>query len=722
MNVASRTAIAALLAAAMIPASARADGAFPGSLAVFTPLDEPDTIIESTNFGLLVTKDGGESWRFVCEEAISALVSQYALGPSPHALYALGTTGLVRSTDEGCTWTHVVSSDTHDVRDVFPDPIDPLHVLMIARPRLQARTTSTATASDSVFESNDGGDTFPVELYRVARPGEVIWSVEIARADPRPTYLTVSTGTTTLIARALPGMPFELFDQSATLGASVARIASVDPEDPDVIYLRVGPEIENGGDRLAISRDGGRTVELAYTLGGKMATFLRRADGALLLGDTATTLISIDGGHAFDHWPEHNVFPPHPRWITERDGATYISADNFADGFAVGVTRDEGSTFTPLLRFDEIDGIMQCGDLPVKCAAPWENIHALFGIGDPVRPPPPPPPPPPPTTGSNDGCACVNARSPIGLMQGCALLVLAALLARRRRRALYAIPIAALAGATSSFAQTYPNLPAEITTPRGVGDVADTSYTITWTDSDRNASSAASVDFYYSSADVPPIHPGTIPDGIDGEEIARGVSALDPLDRIAWDTSSVAPGAYFIWSRAYEPRAMRPMVVINFSAGAVVVAHEGDAPAPAIALVPLENPFFWPPADTLDIRYDAFDPDGSGTVKLEALSRERPGETLELASGLPAGGDETYVWNTVDVPPGEYAIRATITDARGRSFVVHDRVYRVVNHGIEMTAGEEGCSCTSATARTHAASIVVLFAGLFLSRALRKRS
>src|SRR5438874_7229423 len=80
------------------PAPARANGAFPASDAVLLPADRPLQIALSTNFGLIISDDGGMTWQWTCERPQTSMAVGYAVGPPPaDRVYALSDVGLAIS-------------------------------------------------------------------------------------------------------------------------------------------------------------------------------------------------------------------------------------------------------------------------------------------------------------------------------------------------------------------------------------------------------------------------------------------------------------------------------------------------------------------------------------------------------------------------------------------------------------------------------------------------
>src|SRR5215831_1213059 len=94
-----------LCTAALAPARASANGAFPDSLSILLPPDRPHEIILATNFGLLVSEDDGAKWNWVCEQAVASQARLYQMGPPPtDRLLAVSPLALVTSSNGACSW------------------------------------------------------------------------------------------------------------------------------------------------------------------------------------------------------------------------------------------------------------------------------------------------------------------------------------------------------------------------------------------------------------------------------------------------------------------------------------------------------------------------------------------------------------------------------------------------------------------------------------------
>jgi hypothetical protein len=360
---------------ATLSARAHADGAFPDSFAMFAPVDQSSTLELATNFGLVVSTDGAQSWHYVCENAVISFASLYSQGPDD-TLYAVSTLGLVSSRDGGCSFTMAQGTlALSAVDDVFADPSDAMHVLAIARVVGDAGTAGNTR----LYSSSDGARTFGDFLYNPAS-GQVLTGVEVAASDPKTVYLTMySNGPHPFIARSDDGGgSFNVIDEGA-LGALFPRLLRVDPANPQRAFFRLGG---TDGDALGITTDGGNTIALPLTVQGQMSAFLLRADGTILVGDnTNHAWRSTDGGQSFTAWP----VTLHLRGLAERGTRLYAAADDVIDGAALWQSDDGGDTFTPILHFRDILGPLQCGRVPSTCAAPWialqQTINPNFDGG-----------------------------------------------------------------------------------------------------------------------------------------------------------------------------------------------------------------------------------------------------------------------------------------------------------------------------------------------------
>jgi hypothetical protein len=366
---ADAVAIACVLAA--WPAAARANGAFPDSQTVITPADRPNQIILVTNFGLVISENGGQSWQWSCEVDNNAFGQLYQLGPAPRRrLFTSATKGLAYSDDGTCGWQIAGGAvATQAVTDFFPDPGDADRVLAIG----------IASAIYSVFASSDGGATFGPTVYR-AISGDAITGVEIARSDPNIIYLAMNTAADThpKLARSIDGgANFLETNLVSDLEPGLIRIIAVDAKDPAVVWLRwMAPENQ----AIAVTRDAGLTASKPLSIKGYFTSFVELPSGALLVaavidaGVTTVLYRSDDGGRHF----APVMGQPKIRALSYRAGILYAATENFGDGYALGVSSDEGRTWRGIMAYDQIEAILPCLRGNKQCQ---DSCEALAGLG-----------------------------------------------------------------------------------------------------------------------------------------------------------------------------------------------------------------------------------------------------------------------------------------------------------------------------------------------------
>jgi hypothetical protein len=367
-------AAAAATLAALAPAGvARGDGAFPAGQAVLLPADRPQEILLVTNFGFVITEDGGQTWTWTCEQDANTFGVLYQLGPAPRRrLFGVANDGAIHSDDVTCSWQvggGLLAGQL--VTDVFPDPTSADRVLAIGN----------AGGVASVFESADGGTTFGATLYQ-ASGGDEVNGAEIARSDPRVVYLALmSPDRGPKLARTSDGgASWIVSDLTADLGLGRLRIIAVDPDDPDTVLLRFSSA--DGGESIAVTRDGGATAAKPLSILHYFTSFARMPGGALILSGMSfvnqrivpVLFVSRDGGASFQ---QHDAVPA-VLALGQRDGVLYAATDNFTDGYALGASTDEGATWQPVVRFDQVASVRPC----VRASAPCQaSCQALAGVG-----------------------------------------------------------------------------------------------------------------------------------------------------------------------------------------------------------------------------------------------------------------------------------------------------------------------------------------------------
>jgi hypothetical protein len=425
---------ATLVAAAVLfsPLSAGANGAFPDSLQILLPSDRPQQIALSTNFGLIISDDGGASWTWTCEQQETIEGSLYAVGAAPDdRFYGLGGSMIAYSDDVTCSWKLSQPRDITYMRDYFPDPVDPKRVLAIGNPINQGYALAP-----QLFASKNGGTTFGDPLY-TAPEGGALTGVESARSAPDTIYLALTTGDThpKLVRTTDGGATWTTFDVEPALGPGSFRIIEVDPADARTLYVRF---IAADGDSLAVSHDGGETfTRLVKLANGTLKAFAHLPSGTILaagrVGGNPIGFRSKDGGATFAAWDG----VPRLSALAVRDGKLYGAASNFEDHWAIGVSADEGATFTPLGSYASVTKIRECAQKTCSGSCETQAKRGVWSAdvcGLPPAPAPSASVQPPTPDASSSGCRIAgNANASFASL---ALAALCFLRRRSRRRPL----------------------------------------------------------------------------------------------------------------------------------------------------------------------------------------------------------------------------------------------------------------------------------------------
>ena len=153
------------------------------------------------------------------------------------------------------------------------------------------------------------------------------------------------------------GASWALYDLGAALGTSQIRILAIDPVDPDRVFLR---GIGASGDVLAVFDEATPPVAVPLTFAnGQMTAFVRTASGTVLVAGTSSGVPQLFRSHDdLDFAPIAGA--PAILSMAERQGVIYAATDTTVHPFGEALSDDDGATWTPGLRFAEIDAIAGC--------------------------------------------------------------------------------------------------------------------------------------------------------------------------------------------------------------------------------------------------------------------------------------------------------------------------------------------------------------------------
>lgn len=417
-----------------------ANGRPPGVWSIRFRQGSEQNIAAGTTFGLVLSHDGGQTWRWMCEDAV-----RYAGDFDPD--YAFTSTGSLFAT------TIYASSFSRDGCSFGPTVLGTKAVSKFALGStgdLFAATVQSAEPIDpgdsSIYRSTDDGATFPIRA-NMASPDLWWTSIEVAPSDPMRIYAVghrSSAGVRTyeLYKSIDGGMSFQPMSQSGltTNPASAIDLVGISPLDPDHLYVRITFQLPTSISEAVFSSTNGGASWAKLRDTRAAISFLVRANGDLVLAVKNEAFVSRhpSNGAVWEALPG----VPHINCLFENvAGEVWACTENYgppSDGAGIMKSTDL-ATWSPVLRFEDIAGPVACAEGTAQNACvvdfprSWCQVRSQLGvIADPTDPPCPPeggdlttvPPP---------GGGCCDASGSASNTLLCGLIGLAVGWPRRRR-------------------------------------------------------------------------------------------------------------------------------------------------------------------------------------------------------------------------------------------------------------------------------------------------
>lgn len=382
----SRALLASIaLAVCLIAPAAAAHGRFPAAgLIAVQPGDSERLLVRST-YGVLTSGDGGETWSWLCPEAIGfdGDKEDPAVVITGNGSVAMGTfDGLSNSTDGICDWNYVGG----DLADRYFIDVQPVQTDTSALVALSSNGVPGGTFEVNLWQSSD--DAASWQAMGGPLPDHFLaLTLGLSAGDGERLYLTGrdsgASGVEEDLIGALyrsedRGQAWERFDVPGTDDGTVPYIGGVDPSDPDRVFVanlrqEEGEVVYFG---LLLTDDGGASWTVVYTADSAIGGFALSPDGkTVAIGGTEVGLLMADATAAPAEMTFKTVSSLRIGCITWDPAGLFVCADNFVDGFAVGVSQDDGQTFEPLMTLSSTCGPpAACGSdtsVGLECVPRW---------------------------------------------------------------------------------------------------------------------------------------------------------------------------------------------------------------------------------------------------------------------------------------------------------------------------------------------------------------
>ncbi len=330
-----------MCAAALLitPTSASANGRFPTAQHVVVGSGAASSVIAlRTTFGVLLSRDAGRTFVWLCEEGMYfPLVPSLNFDPpveiNSAGAVVFGFENGIRHSVDACKADDARATPGH----VFAD--------------------LTATPSGDVIFAIEGAQGAANAVYRgdgtsFTRLGEGVSNVlfdtiEVAPSSPSRLYLTgrnVETFAPVFYRSDDGGVTLTAITPDAGTADSL-WVSGVDPTAPDTVYVRAAMGL---GTELRRSTDGGRSFRTITATRDPMLGFAISDDGRTLwVGSIDAGLVrSDDGGESFHQVNRLPVF-----CLRQHANTLWACSDWINTPFALGRSADRGATFDAVLSF-----------------------------------------------------------------------------------------------------------------------------------------------------------------------------------------------------------------------------------------------------------------------------------------------------------------------------------------------------------------------------------
>lgn len=416
-----------------ITRAALANGRFPQAQIIETvPSRAGETVFLRTTFGILVSRDAGKTWRWICERALG----YEGTWDPPIAVTRDGRlwVGLERglvSTLDGCAVDRVAELEGETIADLTADPHGDMLWAITGSP--DKRNAIWRRAPTGTWERMGFA---PENIH--------LMTIEVAPSRFSRVYVTGQP------YGEVRGQIFRSDDGGKTLHANANAlsdsgplfIAAIDPVDPSRVLLR---HLHAAGSALLLTTDAGKTLTPVLEMKSAMFGFAKSTDGRTYWAGSGLEedgiYRSTDRGKHFERVSQHGVLCLH-----EAPGdRLFVCENGFKLGApAIGLSTDEGRTVRAIASFGDVEGPVACGapDAAVSlCADAWADTRALVlpreagapkvdagATSDAGEPSPPPP------RKSTCACTVVGERHEVDTRAWLAALAPLAYCARRSRR------------------------------------------------------------------------------------------------------------------------------------------------------------------------------------------------------------------------------------------------------------------------------------------------
>jgi hypothetical protein len=354
------------LALVLVPLSAAANGSFPAAGQLVVDPADPMHILVRTTFGMVVTRDGGATWGWVCESAALYMNEEPGTAIANDGAIIAGVKDGISLSPDACDWSLAPGIDG-DVKDVSVQRDDPAIAVAV--------TSNLMTDTTRLWESLDHGGTWSQAGVDLPT-GFFATTLDVAPSDPMRVYIAGldAMGKPALARTDNRGQSWTVTAVVTTALSAIPYLGAIDPLNPDIVYVRA--DADPG--RVLVSSNGGGTWTEPFIGTGPMRGFALSPDGqTLLVGDIVGVWRAPTETMAFTQVAD--VFVTCLTWAA---AGVYACSNEYVENFFVGLSQDQGATFAPVLHMFCIPGPLSCPagtTAGTDCPAQWPPVAMQIG-------------------------------------------------------------------------------------------------------------------------------------------------------------------------------------------------------------------------------------------------------------------------------------------------------------------------------------------------------
>jgi hypothetical protein len=399
----------------LAPEEAFANGRIPRSNQIVFAPNRPDTWLLRTTFGVLLSRDRGARWDWICETGMQYSGTQDPLYTilTDGTIAATAIEGLILGEPAACNF-RLASGELmgRTFVDLSSAKNNPSSMVALTGDFLGASDAGFQFRSD-IFRTDDSARTF-TKISSSLDPGILTQTIDLAPSNPDVVYVSGTRGDQT---------PTGVFLRSEDRGATwqeypitlVNReigpfIAAVDPNNHKRVYVRTAGASASLAARLLVTDNGGETFREVFRLNEEMPGFTLSQNGSTVyLGGPADGLWKASAQDLVfrkvsDVQVQCLATRPRPSAADNDAGNGGNNVDGGSDGgstgeggsgsneelfacsneisgFLLGRSLDEGTTFQGFLRFRDIRGPLSCPAGSVAtCTNEWPALRAELGL------------------------------------------------------------------------------------------------------------------------------------------------------------------------------------------------------------------------------------------------------------------------------------------------------------------------------------------------------